>query len=108
MPSKVRIIRERNSAKWDDLVRDAMQRNAYGSEHDYFGVVTAERADKVRRGIRTAAGHQGVGSKVFWKECPAPGACANGGPDCKFHVYYTIYDIEEARKYKAQQASQPR
>ena len=108
MPSQVRIIRERNSAKWDDLVRDVIQRKAYGTEHDYFGVVNGDRADKIRRAIRTAGGHQGVGSKVYWKECPAPGRCANGGPDCKFHVYYTIYDLDEARKYKAQQASESR
>jgi hypothetical protein len=108
MPSQVRIIRERNSAKWDDLVRDVISRGAFGVEHDYFGIISSERADKVRGHIRTAGKHQGVGSKVFWKECPAPGKCANGGSDCKFHVYYTIYDLEEARSYKARQGQQRR
>lgn len=104
MPSQVRIIRERNSSQWDDLVRDAITRGAYGTEHDYFGITTQDRADKIRRAIRTAGGHLGVGRKVYWKECPTPGKCANGGPDCAFHVYYTIYDLDEARAFKVQQA----
>jgi len=105
MPDRARIIRERNSAKWDDLVRDVLNRGAFGVEHDYFGITSNERADKVRRCIRTAGGHLGVGRKVYWKDCPAPGKCANGGPDCKFHVYYTIYNLDEARDYKAKQGS---
>ena len=108
MPSQVRIIRERNSSRWDDLVRDVIQRNAYGVEHDYFGVTNGDRADKIRRAIRTAGGHLGVGRKVYWKECPAPGRCVNGGPECKFHVYYTIYNLDDARKYKADQGTPSR
>ena|SRR5215472_15336035 len=108
MPSQVRIIRERNSAKWDDLVRDLINRGAYGVENDYFGIATQDRADKIRRAIRTAGGHLGVGRKVYWKECPNPGRCKNGGSDCKFHVYYTIYDLDEAREYKVKQAAEPR
>ena len=105
MPSQVRIIREPNSSQWDDLVRDVLQRGAFGVEHDYFGITTQARADKVRRAIRTAGGHQGVGRKVYWKPCPTPGKCANGGPECAFHVYYTVYDMDAARSYKADQAA---
>lgn len=106
MPSQVRIISRRNSAQWDDLVRDALSR--LGEEHDYFGVTTQARADEVRRKIRTAAKRQGLGAKVFWKECPNPGNCSDGGPDCQFHTYYTLYNMELARAYKAQQAQQRR
>jgi hypothetical protein len=105
MPSKVRIISPRNSAEWDALVRDAMQRNAYRVEHDYFGIVTEERAEQVRKKLRTAAGHLGVGAKVFWTGCQG---CSNGGTDCRYHVKYTLYPLEEARAYKQQQAQQRR
>lgn len=108
MPSQVRIIRERNSAQWDDLVRDVLQRVAWGVEDDYFGIETQARADKVRRAIRTAGGHQGCGRKVYWKECPTPGQCANGGPGCRFHVYYTLFPMDAARTYKAEQAARTR
>jgi hypothetical protein len=104
MPSRVRIISPRNSAEWDDLVRDVLNRGALGVEHDYFGITTEERADKVRRCIGTAGRHLGAGRKVYWKPCPAPGACANGGPECKYHVYYTVYDLDVARAYKVKQA----
>lgn len=102
MPSQVRIISRRNSPKWDDLVRAALR--SLGVEHDYFGVANADRADTVRKSIRTAARHQGHGAKVYYKECPQPGACQDGGPDCQYHVYYTLYDLDEARKYKASQS----
>lgn len=108
MPSQVRIISPRNSARWDDLVRDVIGRSAWREEHDYFGITNQDRADKVRRAIRTAAKHQGVSVKVYWNPCPAPGKCANGGADCQYHVYYTIFDLDEARSYKAKQATAPR
>ena len=101
MPSQVRIISKRNSRQWDELVQDIITRGAFGQEHDYFGITDPERADSVRRAIRTAGKHLGVGSKVFWHECTG---CENGGPECKFHVSYTVYSMEEARKYKAGQA----
>lgn len=103
MPHQVRIISRRNSPKWDDLVRGAL--GSLGIEYDYFGIANADRADAVRRGIRTAARHQGLGCKAFYGECKQPGACQDGGPDCRYHVYYTLYNLDEARKYKAQQAS---
>jgi len=106
MPSQARIIRERNSAEWDDRVRDMITGGAYEIEHDYFGITTNQRADKIRRNIRTAASHQGVGCKAFWKPCPTPGQCRNGGSDCQFHVYYTIYDMDKARIYKVKQAAE--
>lgn len=105
MPSQVRIIRERNSRQWDELVEDVLGRGAHGLEHEYFGITDPERADKVRRALRTAAKRKQVGAKVFWKEC---GGCANGGAECKFHVFYTLYDMETARAYKASQSQQQR
>ena len=103
MPSQVRIISPRNSADWDALVRDVMTRNAYRVEHTYFGINGEDRADKVRRSLRTAAGHLGVAAKVFWYDC---GGCANGGADCTHHVSYTIYPLEDARAYKAGRAQE--
>ena len=102
MPSQVRIISRRNSPRWDDLVRGAQ----LGVEHDYYGCASEDRADTVRKCIRTAARHQGHGSKVYYKPCPEPGACANGGADCTHHVYYTLYDLDDARAYKAKQSAQ--
>jgi len=102
MPSQVRIISRRNSPQWDDLVRSVAA--ALGVEHDYFGCATEERADEVRKKIRTAARHQGHGCKAYYKPCPSPGACASGGPACTHHVYFTLYPIEAAREYKAKQA----
>lgn len=104
MPSQVKIIRERNSTKWDDLVRDVISRQAYGVEHEYYGITNPDRAARVYRAIRTAGAHLGVGRKVYYRECPAPGKCKSGGPDCTHHVYYTIYDLDVARDYKAKQA----
>lgn len=101
MPSKVRIISPKNSSQWDDLVRGAPLRK----EHVYGGIVTNDRADKVRRSIRTAARHLGLASKVFWSECPDPAKC-QFGTDCAFHVSYTTFDMEEARSYKARAAQQ--
>jgi hypothetical protein len=104
VPSQVRIISRRNSAEWDRLVRQAMNYGAYGVEHDYFGITNEARADTVRKSIRTAGRHQGIGSRVFYEPCPGPEGCQYGGPDCRFHVKYTIYPLEEARRYKAEQA----
>ena len=108
MPSQVRIISKRNSAQWDDLVRQVLDGGALEVEHDYFGVTTQARADEVRKKLRTAGRHHGVGSKVYYKECPSPGKCKTGGADCAYHVYYTIYDLEKARGYKAKQATAKR
>ena len=102
MPSKVRIIQQRNSRQWDELVDDVLARRALGTEHEYFGITDPERADKIRRALRTAAKRQQVGAKVYWKECQG---CANGGADCRYHVYYTLYDMDVARRYKADQAA---
>lgn len=105
MPSQVQIIRDRNSSQWDDLIRDVIQGRRHGAEHDYFGCASEDRADKVRRALRTAGRHLGVSVKAYWKPCPSPGKCADGGAGCSHHVYYTVYDLELAREYKANQAS---
>lgn len=101
MPSQVRIISRRNSGEWDRLVREAMAAKRLRTEHDYFGITTEARAETVRRALRTAGRHQGVGAKVYYQECDSPGRCAYGGPDCLYHVKYTIYPLDEARAFKA-------
>lgn len=105
MPNQVRIIQQRNSRQWDELVSDVIARGALGQEHDYFGITDPERADRIRRALRTAAKRQQHGARVYWNECKG---CVNGGPDCRYHVFYTLYDMETARQYKANQAAAKR
>lgn len=101
MPSKVRIISPKNSSQWDDLIRTAPMK----TEHTYGGIVNNERADKVRRSLRTAGRHLGVAVKAFWSECDQPGQC-QFGDDCAFHVKYTVFSLDEARKVMAARAGQ--
>lgn len=101
MPSQVRYIQRRNSAEWDALVRAAGR--LLGQENDYYGITNEARADEVRKYIRTAGRHVGVGSRVYYVPCDQAGAC-RGGPECRYHVKYTIYPIDEARAFKARQA----
>ena len=107
MPSQVRIISPKNSAEWDHLVRGLIQAGKLGQEQTYGGCTSEERADHVRRKIRTAARKQDVASRVFWKPCDKPGKCSFGA-DCTHHVYITLYDIEAGRQYKAKQAAAQR
>jgi hypothetical protein len=105
VPSQVRIIQQRNSRQWDELVDDVLVREAHGQEHEYFGITDPDRADKIRRALRTAARRKGVGAKVYWNECKG---CTNGGAECRYHVKYTLYDMAVARQYKADQAASRR
>jgi hypothetical protein len=103
MPTQVRIISQRNSASWDDLIRHLADNGAWEQQQTYFGCTTQDRAEKVRRALRTAARRLGHAIKAYWYECSG---CANGGPDCRYHVSFTLYDIEAARAYKAASAQQ--
>lgn len=103
MPSKVRIISPKNSAEWDHLVRGLIDGGTLGSEQTYGGCTSEERADHVRKKIRTAARKADVASKVFWKPCDKPGKCGFGA-DCTHHVYITLYSMDAGREYKAKQA----
>lgn len=107
MPSQVRIISPRNSREWDNIIDGVRSRGEWKQEQTYGGIASDERADKVRRSLRTAARHLGIASKIYWKECDAKGKCKFGG-DCAYHVYFTIYDLDEARSYKQQQSSRRR
>ena len=98
MPSQVRMPRyvsQRNSSAWDDIVRSVAAR--LGEENTYYGIETEERAHEVYRKLRTAASHQGYGRKVFWYGC---NGCDSGGPGCRYHVSFTLYDLATARDYK--------
>lgn len=106
MPTQVRIISKRNSAQWDELVASITGKGAWNTEHTYGGISNNERADQVRRAIVTASKRENVGKKVFWYECPDKPGCKFGS-DCQFHVSYTLYPMEDARRYRAQQ-SKPR
>lgn len=93
-----RYISQRNSSSWDDIIRGVTGK--LGEENSYFGIVTEERADEVRRKLRTAAKHQGYASRVYYYPCTG---CKDGGKECRYHVSFTLYDLETARAYKAQQ-----
>lgn len=100
MPSQVRIISPRNSAQWDELIADAPA----GQENTYGGIASQQRADEVRRKLRTAGKRRDdIAAKVFWYECKDKQRCKFGA-DCQYHVSYTVYPMDAARKYKARQA----
>lgn len=104
MPSQVRMPRyvsQKNSTQWDDVIRAVSGK--LGEESTYFGCATEERATEVYRKLKTAATHQGFGRKVFYYPCAG---CKDGGQDCRYHVSFTLYDMETARAYKAQQSAQ--
>ena len=107
MPSQVRIISPKNSAQWDDLVRSVISAGKLRDEHTYGGITNNERADRVRRCIRTAAKKAGYASKVYWTECDAAGKCAFGA-DCAYHCNFALFDLQEGREYKAKMAQQRR
>jgi len=103
MPSQVRIISPRNSARWDTLIQGFIDAGAWKQQQTYFGCVSQDRADRVRRALRTAGKHLGIGVYAFWQECTG---CNDGGPGCRYHVNFSIHTMEEAREYKARQAQQ--
>lgn len=106
MPSQVRMPRyvsQKNSSSWDDIIRSVIGTKKLGEENTYFGIVSEERAQEVYRKLRTAASHQGMARKVFYYPCTG---CKDGGADCRYHVSFTLFDMEAARAYKAQQAQQ--
>lgn len=107
MPNQVRIISARNSREWDNIIDGVRSRGEWKQEQTYGGVADEQRADKVRRCLRTAAKHLGIAAKVYWHQCDAKGKCEFGS-DCGYHVKFTIYDLDEARNYKQQQGRQRR
>lgn len=106
MPSQVRIISPRNSAEWDRVVADVLDRKGFGKEDIYGGCKDEERADRVRRAVRTAARKRDLAAKVFWRPCDSK-SCGFGA-DCAYHVYITLYEMAAGRDYKAKQSQQRR
>jgi hypothetical protein len=39
-----------------------------------------------------------VAVKAYWHECAG---CDAGGPDCRYHVKFTVYDMDRAREFKS-------
>jgi len=101
MPDRVRFIAGPRNTDWDDYIRRLVEERGYGHEREYVGVTTKERADEIRRRLRTAGRHLGVSVKVFWRECDG---CEHGGDECAYHVLYTAYHPTDAAKYKTKQA----
>jgi hypothetical protein len=101
LPSQVRIISGPRDESWDRYILRLVRERGYGHEREYVGIADEQRAETVRKKLRTAARHQGVSAKVFWRPC---GGCEHGGPGCAYHVAYTVYDPAAARAYKGRQA----
>jgi hypothetical protein len=100
MPSKVRIIAGPRNVSFDHYIEAIIAEGTIGEDHDYFGIEDIERADYVRRRLRTAGRHMdpAVAVKAYYTECTG---CDNGGPSCRYHVTFAAYDMATARKYKA-------
>jgi hypothetical protein len=103
VPSQVRIISGPRDQSWDRYILRLIQERGFGHEREYVGIADEHRAETVRKKLRTAARHQGVSAKVFWRPCKG---CKDGGPDCAYHVLYTAYDPAAAREYKNRAARQ--
>lgn len=96
MPTQVRIIAGPRDKSFDHFIQELLDEDGFGVEREYFGIEDQSRADLVRRKLRTAGRHLDVSVKAFWAECQG---CPNGGPTCRYHVKFTAYDPDEARKY---------
>jgi len=101
----VRIIAGPRNKSFDQFIRDLIDQDGYGAEREYFGIENPDRAETVRRRMKRAGTHLGVSVKAFWKECPG---CNNGGPSCRYHVFFTAYDPDVARQYKQKQVASAR
>jgi hypothetical protein len=97
MADRVRYVMRKDET-WDAYVRDLVADRGYGKERTYVGVVDQKRANEIRQKLRTAGRHQGVSVKVFYRECTNKRCPA--GTDCRYHVSYTAYRGEDARRYK--------
>lgn len=90
---------------YDQYIEDVIRDGAWGIESEYVGLETQEAAEIVRQKMRTAGNHMNppVAVKAFWRECKG---CKVGGPDCRFHVSFTVYDKDKARAYRARMDKQ--
>lgn len=97
---RVRFIAGPRNADYDRFITRLVREEGYGRERQYFGIEEAERAEKVRRGMRQAGRQLGISVRAYWKEC---GGCTNGGPNCRFHVHYAAFSPAAAKAYRAEQ-----
>ena len=99
MPGKVRIISGPRNVSFDHYIRQVIDDGGWEQERDYFGITTPERAEEIRKKLRTAGAHMDppVSVRAYWRECSG---CANGGAGCRFHVKFTVYDKAKARDWK--------
>ena len=108
MPTQARIISKRNSPDWDVKVTAWLEEYGYDNEQVYGGIEGEDRADEVRKKIKTAARRAGFTAKTYWNVCnAAPGKCPYD-PKCTHHVKFSFYDPEVARQYKTKQAQRQR
>jgi hypothetical protein len=100
MPSKVRIISRRDDS-FNHHIASLVEEDGFGAERTYFGIQTPERAEEVRRKMKTAGRHLEVSVKAYWRECEG---CPDGGPECRYHVQFSAYDPAEAKAFMARKA----
>lgn len=98
---RVRFIAGPRNADYDRFIRDLVRQDGYGREREYFGIEERDRAERHRRGMRQAGRQLGVSIRAYWKECSG---CANGGPECRYHVCYTAFSPAAAKAYRAEQS----
>jgi hypothetical protein len=97
-PENVRYI-SRRGENFDPVIAGQVDAVGFGVEHVYWGIETEARSYEVARGLRRAGKHLGVAVKAYPREC---NGCRAGGPDCRFHILYTSYSLEDAKRYMAE------
>lgn len=96
------VFYRRAAESFDGPLREKIDETGFGVGWVWVGCETEDRADEVRRGFKRAARHLGVAVRTYTRECPGEGrGCQPGGPECRFHVPVTAFDMDSARQYRA-------
>jgi hypothetical protein len=96
VPDRVRIIAGPRKVSFDSYIERLVSERGYGVERIYFGIESEERAGEVRRALRQAGRHLTVAVRAYYRAC---GGCDKGGKACGFHVFFTAFPLDDARRY---------
>lgn len=109
MPSKVRII-TRKSREEIDLDRNSLHvlqqlwnQGMRDKDATHFGIQDYETADALRKSYRRVGRKvkpEGIAVRAFWQTCD--NGCEQGGESCRYHVVFSLHDMEDARRYMAE------
>ncbi len=102
------VVTGRRDKRWEDTLRDAVDSGGFGTEHDYYGCQDFDRALEVGRALRAAARSMKISCKAYAVPCdadPCPGD--DPGAPCQWHVLFTCYGTQAARRYKIEQSRLP-